>query len=62
MYETDYPHSDSSWPNTQAIVATQLADVPPAEADAMTFANAAALYRHPLPVELAGSARPVADR
>ena len=53
MFETDYPHSDSSWPDTQAIVARQLADVPRAEADAMTYANAAALYRHPLPADLA---------
>jgi predicted TIM-barrel fold metal-dependent hydrolase len=56
MFETDYPHSDSSWPDTQAIVARQLADVPRAEADAMTYANAAALYRHPLPADLAPAA------
>ncbi len=52
MYETDFPHTDSSWPHTQAIVAGQLAGVPASEADAMTYQNAAALYRHPLPPEL----------
>jgi predicted TIM-barrel fold metal-dependent hydrolase len=53
MYETDFPHSDSSWPHTQDIVGRQLEGVPAAEADAMTYANAAALYRHPLPADLA---------
>lgn len=52
MFETDYPHSDSSWPQTQAIVSAQLEGVPQPEADQMTFRNAAALYRHPLPAEL----------
>jgi predicted TIM-barrel fold metal-dependent hydrolase len=52
MYETDFPHTDSSWPHTQAIVANQLRDVPKNEADLMTYKNAAALYRHPLPDDL----------
>jgi predicted TIM-barrel fold metal-dependent hydrolase len=52
MFETDYPHSDSSWPDSQAIVAAQLAGVPAADAERMTFRNAAALYRHPLPADL----------
>ena len=52
MFETDFPHSDSSWPDTQAIVSKQLKDVPKEEADLMTFKNAAALYRHPLPPDL----------
>lgn len=62
MYETDFPHSDSSWPNTQAIVAAQLAGVPRAEADAMTYLNAAALYRHPLPPDLAPPAGSTPER
>ncbi|HEY6624341.1 MAG TPA: amidohydrolase family protein [Acidimicrobiales bacterium] len=53
MFETDFPHTDSSWPDSQAIVAAQLAGVPQSEADRMTFQNAAELYRHPLPPELA---------
>jgi predicted TIM-barrel fold metal-dependent hydrolase len=52
MFETDFPHTDSSWPNTQSIVAAQLAGVPKVDADRMTFRNAAALYRHPLPPDL----------
>ena len=53
MFETDFPHTDSSWPDSQAIVAAQLAGVPKSEADRMTFQNAAEIYRHPLPPELA---------
>jgi predicted TIM-barrel fold metal-dependent hydrolase len=45
MVETDYPHSDSTWPDTQELLAVQLADVPDDEADRMTYLNAAALYR-----------------
>jgi predicted TIM-barrel fold metal-dependent hydrolase len=52
MYETDFPHVDSSWPDTQAIVSAQLHGVPKAEADLLTYGNAAALYRHPLPADL----------
>lgn len=52
MFETDFPHSDSSWPETQSIVAAQLQGVPRSEADQMTFKNAADLYRHPLPADL----------
>lgn len=44
MVETDYPHSDSTWPDTQEILAEQLRDVPEAERDAITYRNAAALY------------------
>jgi len=49
MVETDYPHADSSWPDTQALLARRLAGVPEDEVAMMTHANAAALFRHPLP-------------
>ena len=45
MLETDYPHSDSTWPDTQEILAIQLADVPDDEAAAITYRNASLLYR-----------------
>ena len=48
MVETDYPHSDSSWPDTQAILAGQLAGVPHREAELITWRNAVELYRHPI--------------
>jgi predicted TIM-barrel fold metal-dependent hydrolase len=49
MFETDYPHTDSSWPDTQALLADQLGGMPTHEADLITHGNAVALYRHPLP-------------
>jgi predicted TIM-barrel fold metal-dependent hydrolase len=49
MVESDYPHADSSWPDTQALLATRLADLSEAEVHAITHGNAARLFRHPLP-------------
>jgi predicted TIM-barrel fold metal-dependent hydrolase len=45
MIETDFPHSDSSWPDTQDLLATQLAGVPQNEIERMTCDNAVELYR-----------------
>jgi predicted TIM-barrel fold metal-dependent hydrolase len=49
MVEVDYPHADSTWPDTQKFLADALAGVPEDEVRKMTYANAAALFRHPLP-------------
>ncbi len=49
MFETDYPHTDSSWPDTQDLLQDQLGGMPRHEADLITHGNAVALYRHPLP-------------
>jgi predicted TIM-barrel fold metal-dependent hydrolase len=49
MIEVDYPHIDSTWPETQEILATQFRDVPEKEVSAMTRENALALYRWALP-------------
>ena len=46
MVETDYPHGDSTWPDTQRLLGEQFAGFPDEETDLMTHANAAALYRH----------------
>ena len=47
--ETDYPHGDSTWPDTQQVIADLWGDLPAAELRMMCSQNAAALYRHPLP-------------
>jgi predicted TIM-barrel fold metal-dependent hydrolase len=47
--ESDYPHADSSWPDTQDVVSHNLGALPPATVDAITHGNAARLFRHPLP-------------
>jgi predicted TIM-barrel fold metal-dependent hydrolase len=49
LLETDYPHSDSTWPDTQRITAEVLAGVSDQEARMITCENAADLFRHPLP-------------
>ena len=48
MVETDYPHSDSSWPDSQELLARQLQGVPEDEAAMLTWQNAVELYRHPM--------------
>jgi predicted TIM-barrel fold metal-dependent hydrolase len=49
MVEVDYPHIDSTWPDTQSAIEKLMQGVPPAEVRAMCSENAAALFRHPLP-------------
>ena len=49
-FETDYPHGDGTWPDTQALVEKVYGDVlSPEEMAMITHENAAALFRHPLP-------------
>jgi predicted TIM-barrel fold metal-dependent hydrolase len=49
LVEADYPHADSTWPTTQQKLASQLAGLPPDDVARVTWANAAALFRHPVP-------------
>ena len=49
MVEVDYPHADSTWPDTQALLASRLAGLPDEHARKLTHENAARLFRHPLP-------------
>src|SRR6185503_604280 len=49
MVEVDYPHGDSTWPNTQQVIRDAWGHLPAAELRAMCCENAAGLYRHPLP-------------
>ena len=49
MVETDYPHADSTWPDTQAFLAKRLGGFPDEEVRKITHQNAAKLFRHPLP-------------
>ncbi len=49
MAESDYPHGDGTWPDTQEVLAKLLKDVPDDEARMITHLNAARLYDHPLP-------------
>ncbi len=49
MVESDYPHADSSWPDTQRVLADTWGTLPDDELRAVAGGNAAALFRHPLP-------------
>jgi len=49
MVETDYPHGDGTWPDTQAVIEKCWGHIPPGELRLMCCENAARLYRHPLP-------------
>ena len=44
MIETDYPHSDSTWPESQQVLAKHFAGVPDAERRRIVADNARALY------------------
>jgi predicted TIM-barrel fold metal-dependent hydrolase len=52
MVETDFPHTDSTWPETQALLGAQLSGVTKSVADQLAFRTAATLYRHPINEEL----------
>ena len=49
LVETDYPHGDGTWPDTQRVIAEAWGGVPDDELRAMCCGNAARLFRHPLP-------------
>lgn len=50
--ESDYPHADSTWPDTQAMARAGLADLTDEEVRKLTWENASALFRHPVPEPL----------
>jgi predicted TIM-barrel fold metal-dependent hydrolase len=54
LVESDYPHADSSWPDTQAMLTRQLErqGVDSDDARRITWQNASELFRHPVPPEL----------
>jgi len=49
LFESDYPHGDGTWPDTQKVIHAILGDLPTDEIHKITHENAARLYRHPLP-------------
>ena len=49
MLESDYPHADSTWPDTQDILRRDLVGLDYASTRKVCFENAADLYRHPQP-------------
>jgi predicted TIM-barrel fold metal-dependent hydrolase len=49
LVESDYPHCDSTWPDTQETLRQQLAGIPDDEVAKITWANASTLFNHPVP-------------
>lgn len=49
MLEVDYPHTDSSWPDSQALFRSELEHLPRETVAKICFGNAAKLYQHPEP-------------
>jgi predicted TIM-barrel fold metal-dependent hydrolase len=49
MIESDYPHADSTWPNTRQVLADTFGALPDDELRAVAAGNASRLFRHPLP-------------
>ena len=49
MIESDYPHADSTWPDTQANARRGLDGLTNDEIRKITWENASQLFRHPIP-------------
>jgi predicted TIM-barrel fold metal-dependent hydrolase len=49
VLESDYPHVDGTWPNTQDVVRESLRDLTDEEVRKVCYENACAVFRHPLP-------------
>ena len=49
MLESDYPHADSTWPDTQTVIEKTLGGLPEDELRMIAAENASRLFRHPLP-------------
>ncbi len=49
VLESDYPHADSTWPETRARAQKALADLPVDEVEQLCWRNASGLFRHPGP-------------
>lgn len=49
LLESDYPHCDSTWPDTQAVIHEEIGDLPADDIRKLTWENASNLYQHPVP-------------
>lgn len=49
VVESDYPHADSTWPDTQPLLRRHLDGLPRAEIEQICWGNASRIFRHELP-------------
>ncbi len=47
--ETDYPHLDGTWPDSQAVLWRQIQKLSRADQERVAWRNASELFRHPVP-------------
>jgi len=59
MVESDYPHADSSWPNTQEALRQALRGVPADDVQQITWRNASKLFRFDVPQAVLAAADPM---
>jgi predicted TIM-barrel fold metal-dependent hydrolase len=52
LLESDYPHADSTWPDTQPRAERGLSGLSPSQIRMLTWENASRLFRHPVPLDL----------
>jgi predicted TIM-barrel fold metal-dependent hydrolase len=52
LLETDYPHQDGTWPDTQELLHRQIGSFPASDIRALTWENASHLFRHPVPASV----------
>jgi predicted TIM-barrel fold metal-dependent hydrolase len=52
LIESDYPHADSNWPETQSHFRRQFEGIPAQEIEAMAWRNAARLFRIEVPTSV----------
>jgi predicted TIM-barrel fold metal-dependent hydrolase len=50
MVESDYPHLDSTWPDTQPLLHSHLQHLPADVIAKITWGNASDVFRHPVPL------------
>jgi predicted TIM-barrel fold metal-dependent hydrolase len=52
LLESDYPHCDSTWPDTQEVIHREIGDLPAEDIERITWRNASELYRHEVPASV----------
>ena len=52
LLESDYPHQDGTWPDTQEILRDQIGHFPADDIRKLTWENASKLFDHPVPPEI----------
>lgn len=52
MFEVDYPHSDSCWPDGQAMLHRQIKDLRPDQQTQIAWKTASDLFQHAVPSEI----------